>query len=123
CIRNKFRRHSVICVIFFFSSRRRHTRSKRDWSSDVCSSDLTGEVAFNFFTVVAAAILALAVWLLVRPNKYEGVNETSYRVKAARSEERRVGKECRTRAEGDHWKNTEGEEVIRMERKGLRAAA
>src|SRR5207249_7192005 len=28
-------------VYFFFSSRRRHTRSKRDWSSDVCSSDLT----------------------------------------------------------------------------------
>src|SRR5699024_11785227 len=27
---------------FFFSSRRRHTRSKRDWSSDVCSSDLNG---------------------------------------------------------------------------------
>src|SRR5579885_3724208 len=27
---------------FFFSSRRRHTRSKRDWSSDVCSSDLAG---------------------------------------------------------------------------------
>src|SRR5207249_5388277 len=34
---------------FFFSSRRRHTRSKRDWSSDVCSSDLgrfaTGAIA------------------------------------------------------------------------------
>src|SRR5699024_11500853 len=29
----------IICI-FFFSSRRRHTRSKRDWSSDVCSSDL-----------------------------------------------------------------------------------
>src|SRR5699024_11251942 len=29
-----------IMFIFFFSSRRRHTRSKRDWSSDVCSSDL-----------------------------------------------------------------------------------
>src|SRR5699024_4753538 len=27
-------------MLFFFSSRRRHTRSKRDWSSDVCSSDL-----------------------------------------------------------------------------------
>src|SRR5699024_12011297 len=26
--------------LFFFASRRRHTRSKRDWSSDVCSSDL-----------------------------------------------------------------------------------
>src|SRR5699024_11708115 len=33
---------SVFCssIAFFFSSRRRHTRSKRDWSSDVCSSDL-----------------------------------------------------------------------------------
>src|SRR5699024_11534813 len=29
-----------IYAFFFFSSRRRHTRSKRDWSSDVCSSDL-----------------------------------------------------------------------------------
>src|SRR5207249_9075634 len=28
--------------LFIFSSRRRHTRSKRDWSSDVCSSDLFG---------------------------------------------------------------------------------
>src|SRR2546428_13486375 len=28
-------------MFFFFSSRRRHTRSDRDWSSDVCSSDLT----------------------------------------------------------------------------------
>src|SRR2546421_7800646 len=31
---------------FFFSSRRRHTRSDRDWSSDVCSSDLVGDVAY-----------------------------------------------------------------------------
>src|SRR3712207_7113873 len=30
-------------VFFFFSSRRRHTRYWRDWSSDVCSSDLKGE--------------------------------------------------------------------------------
>src|SRR5699024_11414374 len=32
----------LLCCLceFFFSSRRRHTRSKRDWSSDVCSSDL-----------------------------------------------------------------------------------
>src|SRR5699024_4627034 len=30
----------LIIYHFFFSSRRRHTRSKRDWSSDVCSSDL-----------------------------------------------------------------------------------
>src|SRR5207253_8169614 len=30
----------IIFFIFFFSSRRRHTRWPRDWSSDVCSSDL-----------------------------------------------------------------------------------
>src|SRR5438105_841324 len=30
----------MLIFIFFFSSRRRHTRSTRDWSSDVCSSDL-----------------------------------------------------------------------------------
>src|SRR2546428_4621436 len=32
-----------ILFFFFFSSRRRHTRSDRDWSSDVCSSDLLGD--------------------------------------------------------------------------------
>src|SRR5699024_11549626 len=35
---------------FFFSSRRRHTRSKRDWSSDVCSSDLDSFSALDFKT-------------------------------------------------------------------------
>src|SRR6266702_8090453 len=30
----------MLCCFFFFSSRRRHTRWPRDWSSDVCSSDL-----------------------------------------------------------------------------------
>src|SRR5699024_11680934 len=34
----------VFLCFFFFSSRRRHTRSKRDWSSDVCSSDLSSKV-------------------------------------------------------------------------------
>src|SRR2546429_2885065 len=35
------------CLFFFFSSRRRHTRCSRDWSSDVCSSDL---VAWSLLT-------------------------------------------------------------------------
>ena len=34
--------------VFFFSSRRRHTRLRRDWSSDVCSSDLTGYPRFVY---------------------------------------------------------------------------
>src|SRR5438034_7610662 len=40
--RERFRVLRVVsfCVVFFFSSRRRHTRSLCDWSSDVCSSDL-----------------------------------------------------------------------------------
>src|SRR6266508_1787526 len=33
----------MYCGVFFFSSRRRHTRWPRDWSSDVCSSDLAGD--------------------------------------------------------------------------------
>src|SRR2546429_5658242 len=33
----------VAVMSFFFSSRRRHTRCSRDWSSDVCSSDLVTE--------------------------------------------------------------------------------
>src|SRR6478752_8777153 len=33
-----------MCFFFFFSSRRRHTRCSRDWSSDVCSSDLELDV-------------------------------------------------------------------------------
>src|SRR2546429_1155158 len=36
-------RRAALChwmLLFFFSSRRRHTRCSRDWSSDVCSSDL-----------------------------------------------------------------------------------
>src|SRR5699024_11402575 len=38
----------------FFSSRRRHTRSKRDWSSDVCSSDLPhGGFAFGWDRIVS----------------------------------------------------------------------
>src|SRR2546429_4864588 len=37
------------CFVFFFSSRRRHTRCSRDWSSDVCSSDLVSSGIRGFF--------------------------------------------------------------------------
>src|SRR5215469_3681620 len=54
-------------TFFFFSSRRRHTRSLRDWSSDVCSSDL-GPVpsAFGGTPVFAHAAMASA-WVLTAP--------------------------------------------------------
>src|SRR5947209_11049945 len=47
CVRCWFLR-VVACLFFFFSSRRRHTRYWRDWSSDVCSSDLELRGAAEF---------------------------------------------------------------------------
>src|SRR6267378_7499468 len=40
---------NAVAFIFFFSSRRRHTRSLRDWSSDVCSSDLAELIGGRHF--------------------------------------------------------------------------
>src|SRR5699024_11362525 len=83
---------------FFFSSRRRHTRSKRDWSSDVCSSDLVtlNEVAHSIF--YAPQYVAIEAGYF----KEEGIDLTLVNGFGAdkvmtRSEERRVGKECRYR--------------------------
>src|SRR6266496_4487882 len=42
------------CIFFFFSSRRRHTRSLRDWSSDVCSSDLNVDKVWQHIDAVLA---------------------------------------------------------------------
>src|SRR5690606_28438462 len=51
---------------FFFSSRRRHTRFSRDWSSDVCSSDLIVIVWFGFsLTAVTFVIVYTIVFPLV----------------------------------------------------------
>src|SRR5258707_5177978 len=93
-------------MIYFFSSRRRHTRYWRDWSSDVCSSDLTQPAS------------PIARDAKPKPNTGDGCNTeppalgkrffpraTLERVARAppisvaltRSEERRVGKECRSR--------------------------
>src|SRR5690606_41053753 len=39
----------ALCYVFSFSSRRRHTRFSRDWSSDVCSSDLDGGAGLHHY--------------------------------------------------------------------------
>ena len=44
---------------------------------------ITGEVGFNIFTIVAIAIIAFTIYLLFRPNKYEGVNEIQFDSKKA----------------------------------------
>src|SRR5256885_6594086 len=45
------------CVMFFFSSRRRHTRLQGDWSSDVCSSDLTRRLRFQILPLLTKGVL------------------------------------------------------------------
>src|SRR6266496_4211019 len=55
---------SLWLFLFFFSSRRRHTRSLRDWSSDVCSSDLATRV-FGAFALVALLLAALGLYGLL----------------------------------------------------------
>src|SRR6266550_9120225 len=52
-----FLKRSFNVYFFFFSSRRRHTRCSRDWSSDVCSSDLV-EVTGNAAAVNAVKLVA-----------------------------------------------------------------
>src|SRR5215510_16268166 len=69
---------------FFFSSRRRHTRWPRDWSSDVCSSDLAVSAG-------TGDNMGAALGLGLEPG------EIAVSVGTSRSEERRVGKECRSR--------------------------
>src|SRR5690625_6401765 len=84
---------SVSCLSllwFFFSSRRRHTRWPRDWSSDVCSSDLRAQGP----APGAGGHQRAGPECLV-PGVVAG---------GGRSEERRVGKECRSRWAWDDGK-------------------
>src|SRR2546428_6917878 len=93
-------------MFFFFSSRRRHTRSDRDWSSNVCSSDLIPRAALRDTLAARGIPLVLAPF-----PSHHAVTRDSLRgqvtwvtpvgtetgVPVVRSEERRVGKECRSR--------------------------
>src|SRR6516225_1043311 len=88
-IRKRYERLSVGFFVagFFFSSRRRHTSWNCDWSSDVCSSDLDQPDRASSRAAV-------------RPASPPPITQTS----TSRSEERRVGKECRSRWSPYHSK-------------------
>src|SRR5690625_7879208 len=78
-------------INFFFSSRRRHTRWPRDWSSDVCSSDLS-RIAWLEKRLQSSSREGLATL-----GVGSGGRTSSQEPRVCRSEERRVGKECRAR--------------------------
>src|SRR2546422_8610955 len=93
------RRHMI--GLFFFSSRRRHTRCSRDWSSDVCSSDLYGRDANQFFSFLGSTelIRGYTAGSLINNECAQGATATGVtgcpdldRLIGSRSEERRVGK-------------------------------
>src|SRR5947209_13199140 len=98
-------------MIFFFSSRRRHTRYWRDWSSDVCSSDLEFEwrvlfVAGMWFQDLFNYDFRRTEMCIIPYGTQMGEisfcaynTGVGWRNIVERSEERRVGKECRARWE------------------------
>src|SRR5260370_9841947 len=103
---------SIFC--FFFKSRRRHTKFKCDWCSDVCSSDLyrrsqkrPDRKAHPALDLMLTARHTREIQFVngLKPGQLsaalagEPVGTIIFNAapKAARSEERRVGKECRSR--------------------------
>src|SRR5699024_11537373 len=104
---------------FFFSSRRRHTRSKRDWSSDVCSSDLQmfyqlrehqkrnqtqHLILVSGVPGAGKTFVGLNLAHTMDNAVYLSGNGPLVDVLQDRSEERRVGKECRMRVLQDDLK-------------------
>src|SRR5439155_17679590 len=95
---------------FFFSSRRRHTRWPRDWSSDVCSSDLERHTILDAARKARIEIPTLCwyptlslvgncrICLVSVEGQPKLIPACATKVAdGMRSEERRVGKECRSR--------------------------
>src|SRR5699024_11607227 len=97
-------------IIFFFSSRRRHTRSKRDCSSDVCSSDLIMDFVSKIIVSlwndsVISAIVSCSSWIAMGVFAV-GCILMLYDILEARSEEKaEIGRaSCRERMKiGGVW--------------------
>src|SRR5256885_8617508 len=96
---------AMLLCFFFFSSRRRHTRLQGDWSSDVCSSDLNRLTRPLIISLVVGVGLSVIIVSGQTARERVGTADEGNSAVAAisaremfdRSEERRVGKECRSR--------------------------
>src|SRR5437763_16706001 len=94
---------AVSVLFFFFSSRRRHTRYIGDWSSDVCSSDLV--------CVTRLQAPGVLPYDLVAFDESHKLAADRANMQVRRSEERRVGKECRSRRAPSHKKKKKKRKV------------
>src|SRR5437899_11921873 len=98
-------------MVFFFSSRRRHTRCLSDWSSDVCSSDLftSGTTGVPKGATLTHRNLLVTVGSMVRLLNLDDTDVFvgSLPFSHVRSEERRVGKESRSRRAQNQYQITE----------------
>src|SRR5690606_40472519 len=102
----------ALFLFFFFSSRRRHTRFSRDWSSDVCSSDLEKWIRRHTLRHDVAHTLpalghqhesgAVAGELTLQAVPIRNLRRKQRQLVLVRSEERRVGKEWRSRWSTNH---------------------
>src|SRR5205814_6619829 len=102
----------VCSFVFFFSSRRRHTRCLSDWSSDVCSSDLrhaTG--ATSGVSAEGGAHSAQRCG----GSPHEALAQATIGL-CGRSEERRVGKQSRIQGARDAYERTLSTEELRIEK-------
>src|SRR5699024_11881890 len=99
-------------IQFFVSSRRRHTSPKRDWSSDVCSSELSSATTIACRRAVTFSIRVVArVRKLPRPLAYASRMPSRPTIRpppGRKSEERRVGDEGRDRRKAND-ENTQDE--------------
>src|SRR5438445_13762516 len=99
----------LVCFFFFFSSRRRHTRYWRDWSSDVCSSDLhrgSCPPPGRGSRVGSRRPRSTAHASSTASGPWNG-RRTAPSACPPRSEERRVGKEGRSRGVAEESKKKE----------------
>src|SRR5262245_65458597 len=100
----------TLCLVFFFSSRRRHTRCLSDWSSDVCSSDLGYVHDHRVGTVRVRRLRHVDIARRLEP-----------RIHAARQRISEIGRaSCRERVEisdgggslkRKRWKDRKGERI------------
>src|SRR5699024_12233079 len=99
----------IYSICFYFSSRSQHTSSRRDWSSDVCSSDLILCLTVSIGLLVWEPTPSIRDFIALKDKfvarqivKSKSTKPSFSQMHNLRSEERRVGKEGKTMCRQSH---------------------